>query len=177
MQHVSYTKELCSKLKDPQREERSVANSMIISCKYPSIPHLYCVCVRPKLPRIHPHPLAPQRGCGPPWILFKGCWWLWEMIPLCKCFPFISPFASKNMLQPLSAEQIRMIAHQNESNATAACTVARSSSYAHFHLSTNHLHYNQCFVFPSLEVSFLKMLMNRANSSLDGAFQSHILFI
>lgn len=102
------------------------------------------------------------------------------MIPLCKCFPFISPFApfaSKDMLHSLSAEQIRMIAHQNESNATAARTVAHSSSYAHFHFSINHLHYNQCFVFPSLGVSSLKMLMNRANVSSNAVFQSHISII
>lgn len=40
---------------------------------------------------------------------FKDCWWLWEMIPHCKCFPFISPFAlfaSKDMLHLLSVEQI-----------------------------------------------------------------------
>ncbi len=72
------------------------------------------------------------------------------------------------------------IAHRNESNATAAYTVAHLSRYAHFHFSTNHLHYNHeqcCFVLPSLGVSSPSILMNRTNVSSNALLRSHISII
>lgn len=102
--HFNDTEELSSKLTAPQREVKSVANSQITSCTYPSLPLppvgvrvrvcvLVCICIckgeRPILHRIVPI-FPPWRGCGPPWRVFKDRWWLWEMIPLCKRFLLFS---------------------------------------------------------------------------------------
>lgn len=112
----------------------------------------------------------------------NGCWWSWEIIPFCKCFsfPLFCSFCFKGQASVAFAERIGTRSTDSTVSQTQQLHIAHPSRYAHFHFSTNHLHYNyeqSCFVFPSLGVSCRSILINRNDASSNVVIKSHISII
>ena len=190
--HLNHSKELCSKLTAPRREGKRVAASKITSCTYPRLPQPPVSCMR----------LCARTGEGyaaqkpfPSFLLGGGfdhgsCSktaggygkWSYSVNVFILFPPLLLLLQRTCFTRFLLSESgcTGLIARWNESNATAAYTVAHGSRYDHFRFSTNHLHYNheqRCFVFPSLGVFSPSILMNRPNVSSNVLLQSHIPII